>query len=100
MSNWTQATGISAATRQKVFDRDAHRCVLCGRMQGLQAAHIVPRSRGGMGREENLATLCWICHSAMDSTSARGEMRDEVIDYVKCFYPEWNENEMIYRRHK
>lgn len=100
MSNWTKATGIPSAARKAVFERDGGRCIFCGSAHGLQAAHIVPRSRGGMGRKENLVTLCWRCHSEMDSTTKREEMQRECINYLLGFYPKWDENDMIYRRNK
>ncbi len=100
MSEWTKATGIRDATRKAVFERDGGRCIFCGSVHGLQAAHIVPRSRGGIGCVQNLVTLCWRCHSEMDSTTNREQLRTECIAYITLFYPEWEEGKMIYRRHK
>lgn len=61
--DWTQA-------RAKV-DREAA-CRVCGANQGIQAAHIIPRSRVGPGAgevAENICPLCQDCHTAYDSHS-------------------------------
>ncbi len=59
----SQHHSISAETRNKVLDRDGHRCVNCGSTNYLSIDHIVPRSRGGDDSESNLQTLCNICNS-------------------------------------
>jgi len=45
-----------------VLARDQHRCQACGATDHLHAHHIVFRSRGGLTRQENLATVCVACH--------------------------------------
>jgi hypothetical protein len=37
-------------------------CVTCGRTEGLEHHHLVPRVRGGSDDETNLFTLCDSCH--------------------------------------
>lgn len=63
--NWLQA-------RQKVAREG--RCRNCGTTQGLEAAHLIPRSRvgpnGGAEDERNIIPLCNLfqnaCHEAYD----------------------------------
>lgn len=42
------------------------RCRSCGHAQGLEAAHVVPRSRVTVGGEDprNIVPLCGLCHGA------------------------------------
>lgn len=49
--------------RSTVFDRDGHRCRLCGSTDNLVLDHIVPISKGGSDDIGNLQTLCWSCNS-------------------------------------
>ena len=67
------------ALRQKVFDRDDHKCRNCGASSNLCAHHIVPVGEGGNDVLSNLATLCRECHRR-----AHGErictVRDPSID--------------------
>ncbi|TYT61767.1 HNH endonuclease [Natrialba swarupiae] len=59
--------------RRRVYARDDHQCQNCRRRGGpygdveLHAHHIVPKSRGGVHRLENLITLCEPCHDAVHS---------------------------------
>lgn len=48
--------------RDKVFARDGHACLHCGRKDFLEADHIIPRSKGGETILENLQTLCAGCN--------------------------------------
>lgn len=49
--------GHYLAERQKAFDRDGHRCVVCGKTAS-EAHHIIPRSLGGPDDTWNLASVC------------------------------------------
>lgn len=55
-------------TRQRIYLRDGHRCVWCGR--GAEALgvvltldHVIPREQGGSNRFWNLVTACLGCNS-------------------------------------
>ncbi len=62
--------------RRRVYARDEYQCQNCRRRGGpygdveLHAHHIVPKSRGGVHRLENLVTLCEPCHDAVHSRNA------------------------------
>ncbi|MXV61603.1 HNH endonuclease [Natronorubrum sp. JWXQ-INN-674] len=62
--------------RRQVYARDDHQCQNCRRRGGpygdveLHAHHIVPKSRGGVHRLENLVTVCKSCHDAVHSRNA------------------------------
>lgn len=50
--------------RNKVLERDGHKCVWCGSTQDLEADHIKPKSLYPKLRYDvsNGRTLCWSCH--------------------------------------
>ena len=98
MRRETRFTGISPATWKRVYERDGGRCVLCGRGGVLQGAHIVPRSKGGLGREMNIVMLCPACHRRYDQTPERKAMDEEIKTYIKRLYPDWDERNMKYRK--
>ena len=54
MRRETRFTSVQPETWKRVYERDNKRCVLCGDGRHIQAAHFVPRSHGGLGREMNL----------------------------------------------
>lgn len=62
---------IPPGTRRRVLARDRHRCQGpgCTNTRFLEVHHIVPRSRGGTHREENLVTLCGACHRRVHEKS-------------------------------
>jgi 5-methylcytosine-specific restriction endonuclease McrA len=47
---------------RQILDRDHWRCQSCGSMQNLQVHHLLYRSQTGGDVEENLVTLCAVCH--------------------------------------
>lgn len=51
--------------RQKVLRRDGWRCQSCGSMSNLEVHHQQFRSQTGPDVEENLITLCYVCHAAI-----------------------------------
>jgi 5-methylcytosine-specific restriction endonuclease McrA len=56
---------IAPAVRAAVLARDRHRCATtgCGSTSFLEVHHVLPRSRGGSNKAENLVTLCSRCHA-------------------------------------
>lgn len=58
--------------RRRVYERDGHRCVECGRPESeenpLTIDHIIPRSRGGTDAETNLQTMCFRCNQEKADT--------------------------------
>jgi 5-methylcytosine-specific restriction endonuclease McrA len=61
--NQKRGAAINSWTRQKIKERDGHRCRLCGSPGPLQVHHITPVAAGGdKTAEDNLITLCAACH--------------------------------------
>lgn len=52
-SKRAKACAISSAVKKRVWDRDNHCCVYCKSIYAFPEAHYIPRSRGGLGIEEN-----------------------------------------------
>lgn len=99
MQKQTKATAIKLVVKEKVWERDGERCVLCGRWVPVYYAnaHFIPRSRGGLGIEQNLLTLCTDCHRRYDQGTGRAVLEDDFREYLKSNYPDWNEKELIYK---
>ena len=51
--------------RQQVLRRDGWRCQSCGAMVNLEVHHSEFRSHSGHDSEENLITLCSVCHASL-----------------------------------
>lgn len=51
--------------RHEVLRHDGWRCQSCGASSNLEVHHKEFRSRAGDDSEQNLITLCAVCHAAM-----------------------------------
>ena len=60
-----------AFTRFNVFLRDRFSCQYCGCRDDLTFDHVIPRSRGGMTRWDNVVTACAPCNLAKGSKMPR-----------------------------
>ncbi|WP_073083036.1 HNH endonuclease [Sporobacter termitidis] len=99
MSKRTKALAIPKSVKDAVWNRDDRKCVYCGGTYlAFPEAHFIPRSHGGLGVEQNVLTLCRVCHDTYDHTHRRDEMRAFFADYLAAHYPGWNEQNLIYRR--
>ena len=95
MHKRTRACAISKKTKLRVYERDKGRCIFCG-APGLPEAHYIPRSHGGLGIEQNIVTACRPCHDKMDNSTDRQQMLQMAADHLKRFYPDWNEQSLVY----
>lgn len=98
MHRMTKACKITETVREIVFQRDNERCIICGSNQGLPNAHYIPRSRGGLGVEENIVTLCPNCHREFDNGSHRKEYGQIIKSYLRSKYPDWDEAKLTFRK--
>ena len=93
----SRACDISKKVKDKVWERDDKCCVLCGNSYSANPnAHLIPRSRGGLGIEQNIVTLCNSCHSEMDQGLDRQSYQERVRDYLERIYPDFVDNDRIY----
>lgn len=96
-----KATQIPAKVKKIVYERDNGACIVCGR-PGAPEAHYIPRSKGGLGIEENIVTLCRECHRKFDQGDAE-EMHYTgaiIATYLAEHYPDWNPDKLVYRKYE
>lgn len=108
MNRRTKALAIPPEVKKAVADRDSvcgHPCCIwCGLPApvsfelAFSNAHFIPRSKGGLGIEENILTLCPDCHRAFDQGRERRRMREYYAMYLKSKYPEWDEKKLYFRK--
>lgn len=100
MNKMTKYTEIKQKTKTVVWERDNCCCIICGKPVGVfnANAHIVPRSKGGLGIEQNVVTLCIGCHYLLDQTVDRPRLMEYVKSYIKELYPDWDEEKMKYKK--
>lgn len=102
----SKATDISMAVKKKVWERDNGRCVVCGNNYNVMPnAHYISRTKGGLGIEQNVVTLCTEltenkCHRKYDfGTKEERELIGSIIrEYLKSKYENWNEEDLIYKK--
>lgn len=98
---------ISQEVKNKVFERDGGRCVICGNSYNVMPnAHILSRAKGGLGVEENIITLCTLmtpnkCHHRFDNGTKKEKekMLRIITKYMKSIYgKEWNIENQKYKK--
>lgn len=101
ISKRAKACEISLKTKEIVYERDNHRCVFCGKNVDKSNAccHLIPRSQGGLGVEENIFTACEDCHREQDNGLNSLEYERKAEEYLKNLYPEWNKDKLIYKKY-
>lgn len=105
-SKRSKATDISMAVKRKVFERDDGRCVVCGNYCNVMPnAHYIPRSKGGLGIEENIVTLCTEltpnkCHRKYDfgTKEERNQIKRIIRKYLQSKYDNWDEEKLVYKK--
>lgn len=62
-ANWSGRETIPAYVRREVLERDGACCVYCGSVDGpFHLDHVIPASRGGASRVDNLVVACLPCN--------------------------------------
>ena len=104
MNQRTKAVSISPKVKRIVAERDSIDgwacCIICGSPNGLPEAHYIPRSKGGLGIEENIVTLCRPCHHKFDFglPEEKQKIGNRIKEYLEGIYPDWNEGDLIYKK--
>lgn len=98
MHKRTKATSIPREVKRKVYERDGHHCVFCGRWveERNACAHYIPRSQGGLGIEQNILTLCDDCHREYDQTLNRKALKRQAQAYLEAEYGYIDERDLVY----
>jgi 5-methylcytosine-specific restriction endonuclease McrA len=99
MHKQTKACSIPKHVKDAVWERDKHRCIICGSAAASPCAHYIARSHGGLGIEQNIVTLCADCHRAYDQSASRGWYREQIRAYLQAHYPNWNESKLVYHKY-
>ena len=104
----TKALEIPKEVKEAVAERDKVKgwtcCVLCGTPAppenplAFSNAHFIPRSKGGLGVEKNIVSLCPHCHRQYDQSGERGFIKAELKGYLQGKYADWNEEELCYEK--
>lgn len=102
-SKRTKACEIKPKVREAVERRDSIDgvpcCVFCHTSRNVRGeAHYIRRSQGGLGIEQNLLTTCRSCHQKFDEGKEKAKLREEAAEYLRSHYPDWNENDLVYRK--
>ncbi|WP_344877755.1 HNH endonuclease [Allokutzneria multivorans] len=86
---------VSQKNRRLVFERDGHRCTVCGvgvrepypgepgTAAKITIGHLIPQARGGSSQPENLQTECARCNEPLRDILANPETRDEILKDVQ-----------------
>ena len=105
-SKRSKLTDISMAVKKKVFERDNGCCVICGNNYNVMPnAHYIPRSKGGLGIEENIVTLCTEltpnkCHRKYDfgTKEQQKKIHASIKNYLQSKYENWDEDKLVYKK--
>ena len=97
-SKRAKACDITKAVKDAVWERDGGRCIICGSYQAMPNSHYIKRSKGGLGIEENVTTMCLTCHDAYDGIE-RNKLKPIVKAHLQSKYPDWDEKKLIYNKY-
>ena len=99
----TKELAIPLDVKRAVAERDGYCCIWCGcpaptdNRLAFSNAHYIARSQGGLGIEQNILTLCPICHREYD-TVKRKEYRPLFRRYLREHYANWREKDLTYEK--
>lgn len=98
----TKETEIPRLVKEAVWYRDKRKCIFCGKIVPMfyANAHLVPRSSGGLGIEENIFTACEDCHREQDNGLNSKEYDLKAENHLKGIYgANWDKKKLIYRKY-
>lgn len=84
--------------RESVFERDNHKCVVCGKTENLDAHHIIERRLWNDGGYyiDNGATLCDVHHMEAEKTNLSVEQIRQCAKIERIVLPENMYHDVIY----
>lgn len=108
MKKTTKLRQFNEETKKKIWERD-NECIFCKLGYYLpnrpndnifDVMHIVNKSQGGLGIEENGIIGCRYHHHLLDNGSKglREEMIKIISNYMISLYPEWDVGKLKYRK--
>lgn len=99
-SKRAKAVNIPQSVKKIVNERDNGICIFCGN-RGLPEVHYIRRSKGGKGIEQNIVTLCRICHSNFDNPNDKElseKIGQRIEEHLESKYENWNKEDLIYKK--
>lgn len=97
----TKETEIQKYVKEAVWYRDKKKCIFCHKKVTVffSNAHLIPRSAGGLGIEENIFTACDECHREQDNGLKSKEYTDYAENYLKGIYgANWDKKKLVYKK--
>ena len=112
MKKITRKLEFTQRERERIKERDGG-CIFCQmgyhndecknifERQSFQTMHYIPRSKMGLGIAQNGAVGCIFHHMMLDNGNKgrRDEMRSMFKEYLQNHYPDWNEEEIVYKKY-
>lgn len=111
MSKQRRAREFSPIERKKIIERDRGKCIFCeigyrtnkGTWFGKEIKsimHYIPRSKNGLGIEQNGAVGCQYHHEMLDNGNQgnRKEMLELFREYLEEHYADWEERKLVYSK--
>lgn len=99
-------------TRKRIYSRDQGTCIFCNMgylnectsemLLGIKdVMHFVPKSRMGLGVEQNGAIGCRYHHNLLDNGNKglRQDMLERFETYLRSLYPDWDKEKQVYRKY-
>jgi len=113
MTKRTKALRFTNETINKIIERDES-CLFCKNGYHMNTdnnafsdiifdiMHIIPKSSGGLGIEENGVLGCRYHHHLLDNGNKglRDEMLEMLEEYLKSIYDKWDKKDLIYDKYK
>lgn len=114
MPKYTKLLQFDKNTREAIYERDNYSCLFCKigyHTQGKNMSeldfnvfdpmHFIPKSKLGLGIEENGVCGCRYHHHILDNGNLglREEMLLIMEEYLKQCYPEWAKDKLVYRKY-
>ena len=99
-SKRSKACDIQKSVKEAVWKRDGGLCVICGSWKASPNAHYISRSHGGLGIEQNIVTLCRVCHDLYDNggKNYRQSYGKAIKTYLQGQYADWCEDKLKYKK--
>lgn len=110
MHKRTKLLQFDKKTALKISERDQG-CIFCKAGYHMKSKfqfdyqiqdimHIVNKSQGGLGIEQNGVLGCRYHHSLHDdgNKGLRAEMDKIIEEYMSDIYPGWNKEELVYKK--
>ena len=109
---YTRLLQFDKKTQESIYIRDNGACIFCAMgydtmkatwldLEVKDVMNFIPKSSLGLGIEQNGAIGCRYHHSILDNGNKgmRTEMLERFEAYLKRIYPDWNKEQLIYKKY-